>query len=150
MSTSSYPAVLILASNRKKFHVTCWKWWLGHTQKIKRSESVFVPQLLQKYQMMADCPRHGGVLPIGNPKLFGGLLDDPGQRSIVGMAYERAQVVDDVMIKPAHEPTDKRGFRRIIGRCREDVIHPVLKLTAVRRKVGAVDGVGRLEYERYG
>src|ERR1700685_871462 len=108
MSTSSYPAVLILASNRKKFHVTCWKGWLGHTQKIKRSKSVFVPQLLQKYQMMADCPRHGGVLPIGNPKLFGGLLDDPGQRSIVGMAHERAKMVGDMMVQPARESQHQR------------------------------------------
>src|SRR6201998_2874251 len=100
--------------------------------------------------MMPDCLSHSGVLPIGNPKLFGGLLHDPGQRSIVGMAHERAQMVDDVMVEPAREPTDERVFRRIIGRCREDVIHAIVKLTAVRGKVGAVDGVRRLEYERYG
>src|ERR1700684_3492234 len=100
--------------------------------------------------MMPDCLRHGGVLPIGNPKLFGGLLHDPGQRSIVGMAHERAQMVDDMMVEPAHQPTDKRVFRRIIGRCREDVIHAVVKLSTVRGKVGAVDGVRRLEYKSYG
>src|SRR5271168_780113 len=116
----------------------------------KTSESVFIPQLLQKYQMMPDCPGHGGVLPIGNPKLFGGLPHDPGQGSIVGMAHERAQMVDDVMVEPARKPADKRVFRRIIGRCREDVIHAVVKLTTVRGKVGAVDGVRRLEYKRYG
>ena len=99
--------------------------------------------------MMADCPSHGGVLPIGNPKLFGGLPHDPGQRTIVGMAHERAQMVDDVMVEPAHEPTDQRVFRRIIGRCREDVVHAFVKLSAVRGKLGAVDGVGGLEYERY-
>src|SRR5579863_3883961 len=99
--------------------------------------------------MMPDCPGHGGVLPIGNSKLFGSLLHDPGQRSIVGVAYERTQMVDDVMVEPAHEPTDKRFFGRIIGRCREDVIHAVFKLATIRRKVSAVDGVRRLEYERY-
>src|SRR5208337_2186043 len=100
--------------------------------------------------MMPDCLSHGGVLPIGNPKLLGGLLHDPGQRSIVGMAHEGAQMVDDVMVEPAREPTDERAFRRIIGRCREDVIHAVVKLFTVRRKVCAVDGVRRLEYKRYG
>lgn len=69
--------------------------------KTKRTESVFVPQLLQKDQMMPDCPGHGGVLPIGNTKFFGGLLHDPGQWSIVGMAHERAQMVDDMMVEPA-------------------------------------------------
>jgi len=66
------------------------------------------------------------------------------------MAHERAQMVDDVMVEPTHEPTDKRVFRRIIGRCREDVIHAVVKLSTVRGKVGAIDGVRGLEYERYG
>src|ERR1700722_5371381 len=106
--------------------------WLGHAQKIKRSESVFVPKLLQEYQMMPDGPGHGGVLPIRDPKLFGSLLHNPGQRSIVGMAYERAQVVDNVMVKPAHEPTDQRVFGCIIARCREDMKHPILKPTTVR------------------
>ena len=108
-----------------------------------------LPQLLQQYQMMLNCQGHGGVLPIGNPKLFGSLLHDPGQRSIVGMTDERTQVVDDVMVKTAREPTYKRVFRRIIGGCREDVIHAVFELATIRGKVGAVDGVGRLEYERY-
>src|SRR5580692_11200212 len=100
--------------------------------------------------MMPDCLSHGGVLPIRDPKLFGGLLHDPGQRSVVGMAHERAQMVDDVMVEPAREPTDERVFRRIIGGCREDVIHAVVKFTTVRRKVGGVYGVRRLEYKRYG
>ena len=116
---------------------------------MKHSKSVFVSQLLQKYQMMPDCPRHGGMLPIGNPKLFGGLLHNPGQRSIVGVAHERAQMMDDVMVEPAREPTYERVTRRIIGRCREDVIHAVVKLAAVRGKVRAVDRVRRLEYQRY-
>src|SRR5580658_2860912 len=118
--------------------------------KIKCSESVFVPQLLQEYQMMPDCLSHGGVLPIRDPKLFGGFFHDPGQRSIVCMAHERAQMVDDVMVEPACEPTDEGIFRRIVGRGREDVIDAVVKLTAVRGKVGGVDGVRRLEYKRYG
>src|SRR5580700_2606535 len=117
---------------------------------MKCSESVFVPQLLQQYQMMPDCLSHGGVLPIGNAKLFGGLLHDPGERSIVGVAHERTQMVDDVMVEPAREPTDERILRRIIGRRREDVIHAVVKLTAVHGKVGGVNGVRRLEYKRYG
>jgi len=99
---------------------------------------------------MPDSPGHGGVLPIGNPKLLGSLLHDPGQWSIVGMANERAQVVDDMMVKSAHEPTDKRFFGCIIGRCGEDMIHAVVKLRTIRGKVGGVDGVRRLEYERYG
>ena len=115
----------------------------------KLSESVFVPQLLQKYQMVPDCLGHGGVLPVGNAILFGGFLHDPGQRSIVGMAHEGAQMMDDVMVESAREPTDKRAFRRIIGRCREDVIHAVVELTTIRGEVSAVDGVRRLEYERY-
>src|SRR5271163_2196801 len=99
--------------------------------------------------MMPDCLSHGGVLPIGNPKLRGGLLHDSGQRSIVGVAHERAQMMDDVMVETAREPTDERIFRRIIGGWREDVIHAVVKLTAVGGKVGCINGVGRLEYKRY-
>ena len=98
---------------------------------------------------MPDCLGHSGVLPIGNPKLFRGLLHDPGQRSIVGVAHERAQMMDDVMVEPASEPTYEWVTRRIIGRCRENVIHAIVKLTAVRGKVGAVDSVRRLEYKRY-
>ena len=99
---------------------------------------------------MPDCLRHGGMLPIRDAKLFGSLLYDPGQRSIVGVAHEGAQVVHDVMVEAAREPTDERVFRRIIRRCRENVIHAVVKLTAVRGKVGGVYGVRRLEYKRYG
>ena len=99
--------------------------------------------------MMPDCLSHGAVLTIGDPKLFGGLLHDPGQRSIVGMAHERAQMVDDVMVEPAREPTDERVFGCIVGRCREYVIHAVVELTAVHRKVGGVNGVRRLEYQRH-
>src|SRR5271170_7786533 len=101
------------------------------------SKSVFVAQLFQKYQMMLDRPSHGGMLPIGNSKLFGGLLHDPCQRSIVGMAHERAQMVDDVMVEPTSKPTHDRVIRRIISRCRENVIHAVVKLAAVRGKVRA-------------
>src|SRR5580700_1701999 len=87
----------------------------GTGTEVDELKSVFIPQLLQQYQMMLDCQGHGGVLPIRNPKLLGSLLHDPGQRSIVGMTHERAQVVDDVMVEPAREPTNKRVFRRIIG-----------------------------------
>ena len=66
------------------------------------------------------------------------------------MAYERTQMVDDVMVEPACEPADKRIFGRIIGRRREDVIHTVVKLTTVRGKVRAIYGVRRLEYKRDG
>src|ERR1700721_340825 len=99
--------------------------------------------------MMPDRPGHGGVFSIRNPKLFGGLLYDPGQRSVMGMTHERTQMVHDVMVKPPREPGDERVFCRIIGRGRKDVIHPIIKLTTVRWKVSAVDGVRRLEYESY-
>ena len=66
------------------------------------------------------------------------------------MTHERAQVVDDVMVEPAREPTHKRVFRRIIGGGREDVVHAIFKLATIRGKVGVVDGVRRLENERYG
>src|ERR1700729_3266736 len=100
--------------------------------------------------MMPDCLSYGGVLPIRNPKLFGGFFHDPGQRSIVGVAHERAQMVDDVMVEPAGEPTDERVFRRIISRGREDVIDAVVKLSAVRRKVGGHGGVRGKVHKRYG
>ena len=53
------------------------------------------------------------------------------------------------MVESADEPTNKRVFRRVIGGRREDVIHAILKLAAVRREVGAINRVRRLEYERY-
>ena len=98
---------------------------------------------------MPDCLSHSGVLPISDPKLFGGFFHDPGQRSIVGMAHERAQMVDDVMVEAAGEPTDERVLRRVIGRGREDVIDAVVKLTTIRGKVSRVNGVRRLEHKRY-
>src|SRR5208282_3715206 len=100
--------------------------------------------------MMFDRPAHGGMLPIGNAILFGGLLHDPGQRSIMSVADKRAQMMDDMVVEPASKPTYKRVFRRIIGRCREDVVHAVFKLATIGRKVSAVDGVRRLKYECYG
>ena len=89
-------------------------------------------------------------MPIGNAKLFGGLLHDPGQWSIMGVAHERAKMVDDVMVESARKPANHGVFGRIIGRRREDVIDAVLKLIPVRRKVGAVDGMCRLEHKRCG
>src|SRR5215469_11049134 len=116
---------------------------------MKRSELVFIPQLLQKYQMMPDRPGHSGVLPVGDPELSGGLPHNPGERRVVGMADMRTQMVDDVMVQPTGEPAHKRVFGRVIGCGCEDVIHAVVKLAAVRGKVGAVNGVGGLEDERY-
>src|ERR1700730_11211899 len=46
--------------------------------KGQRSKSIFVSELFQKYQMMHDCPSHGGMLPVGDAKLLGGILHDPG------------------------------------------------------------------------
>src|SRR5580693_7192813 len=92
---------------------------------------IFASQLLQKYQVMFDRPTHGGMLPIGNTILFGGLFHNPGQRSIVSVAHERAQMMDYMMVEPARKPSYERVTRRIIGRCREDVIDAAVKLAAV-------------------
>ena len=62
----------------------------------------------------------------------------------MGVAHKRAQMMGDVMVETAHEPADERVFGRIIGRRRKDVIHAVVKLTALRGKVRAVDGMGGL------
>src|SRR5579864_427733 len=99
--------------------------------------------------MMFDCPPHCGMLPIGNAILLGGLLHNPGQRSIVSVAHKRAQMMDDMVIEPTSKPTDERLSRRVIGRRRENVIDPIVKLTAAQRKVCTVDRVRGLEYEGY-
>jgi len=65
------------------------------------------------------------------------------------VAHERAQMMGDVMVESAREPAYKRVARRIIGRGREDVIHAVVELVAVQRKMRAVDRMRRLEYQRY-
>ena len=98
---------------------------------------------------MYDRARHGGMLPIGNAILFGGLLHNPGQWSVVSVANEWAQVMDDMVVEAADEPTDQRGLGRVVGRGREDVMDPVIELIAVRGEVRAVDHVRRLEHERY-
>src|SRR5579862_240317 len=98
--------------------------------------------------MMVDCPGHGAVLAVGYTELSGGFSDDPCEWRVVRMADMRAQMVDDVMVQPAGEPTDERIFSRIIGGGSEDVVHAVVKLAAIDWKVGAVDGVGGLEHER--
>ena len=69
--------------------------------------------------MVNDCARHGGMLPVGNSKLLGGLLHDPRERGIVRVAHVGTKVMGDVMIQPAYEPTYERVFRRIIRGCRE-------------------------------
>src|ERR1035438_118307 len=99
--------------------------------------------------MMFDRPAHCGMLPIGNAILLGGLLHNPGQRSIVSVAHKRAQMMDYMVVEPANQPTDERASRRVVGRGREDVIDPVVKLVAVGGKVSAVDRVRGLEYEGY-
>lgn len=58
-------------------------------------------------------------------------------------------MVDDVMIEPAGKPSHNRVFGGVVGCGGKDVVHAVVKLAAVERKVGAVDGVGGLEDERY-
>jgi hypothetical protein len=90
------------------------------------------------------------MLPIRNAKLFGGLLHNPGEWRIVGVADERAQMMCDVMVEAAHEPPYDRVTGRIIGRCSEDVIDAVIEFAAVRGKVRAVDRMRGLEYQRYG
>src|SRR4029077_180098 len=97
--------------------------------------------------MMFDRPPHCGMLPIGNAILLGGLLHDPGQRSIVSVANKRAQVMDDMVIEPACKPTNDWLRRCVVGRCREYVVDPVVKLAAAQMKVGTVDTVRGLEYE---
>ena len=81
--------------------------------------------------MMYDRPTHRGILPIGNAILFGGLLHNPGQRSIVSVAHKGAQMMDYMMVEPARKPSYERVTRRIIGRGREDVIDAAVKLAAV-------------------
>ena len=98
---------------------------------------------------MFDRPSHCGMLPIRNAILLGGLLHNPGQRSIVCVANKRAQMMDDMVIEPASKPTDQWLSRRVVGRCRENVIDPVVKLAAAHWEVRTVDGVRGLENEGY-
>src|SRR6516164_8745424 len=116
---------------------------------MKRSELVFIAKLLQKYQMMPDCPGHSRVLPVGDTELCGGLTHNPGQPIVVGVAHVRTQMMNDVMVQPTGEPAHNRVLGRVIGRGREDVIYAIVELAAVGGKVGAVNGVGGLEYERH-
>jgi hypothetical protein len=67
---------------------------------------ILVSQLFQEEQMMFDGLRHSRMLAIGNSILFGGLFHDPRQRSIVSVAYKRAEMMDDMVVEPADEPTD--------------------------------------------
>src|ERR1700691_4998602 len=95
--------------------------------------------------MMPDSPRHGGMLTIGNAKLLGSLLHNPGERSVVGMAHKRAQVMGDVVVEPAGEPSDDRVFSRVVSRGGKDVVHAIVELASVRREVSGVDSVRSLE-----
>ena len=95
------------------------------------SQRIFISQLLQKQKMMPNGLRHRRMLPVGDSKLGGSLPDNPGERRIVCVTNERAQMMGDVMVQPSGEPTDQRIFRRVIGGSREDVINAIVKLTAV-------------------
>src|SRR5271165_5424909 len=95
-----------------------------------RAKLRLAAEALQENQMMYYRSPHGGMLPIGNTELFGGLLYNPGQRSIVSVAHKRAQMMDYVMVEAARKPTYERAIGRIIGRGREDVINAVVKLAA--------------------
>ena len=81
--------------------------------------------------MMLDRLGHGWMLPVRNAILLGGLLHNPGQWSIVSVAYKRAKMMDDVMIQPAGKPANQRRLGRVVGRGREDVMNPVVELVAV-------------------
>src|SRR5579863_7339046 len=98
--------------------------------------------------MMLDRLGHGRVMPVGYAKFLGGLLHNPGQRRIVSVANKRAQVMHDMVIQSAHEPTNERVRGRVVGRGCENVIDPVVELVAAGREVSAVDAVCGLEYER--
>ena len=111
-------------------------------------ESVLVPQLFQKYQMMPDRPCHRGVLAIRNAELFGGLLHDAGERGVVSVADVGAEVVHDVVIESSDEPADEGVLGGVVGCGGEDVVDAVFELVAAGGEVGGVDGVGGLEDER--
>jgi hypothetical protein len=81
--------------------------------------------------MMPNRAGHGGVLPIRDSKLLGGLSHNPGQRSVVRVANERAQMVNDVMIQASSEPAHQRALGGVVCGRREDVIHAVVELIAV-------------------
>ena len=81
------------------------------------------------------------MLPVGNAELGGGLFHDAGQRSVVGVAHEGAEMMHDVVIESAHEPTDERVGRRVIGGRGEDMVHAIFELAAIGREVRAIDGV---------
>src|SRR5580700_4771443 len=123
-------AIKPLAQNCGKCRVVCPNESRSHVCKSASRKLIRVSQLPQKYQMMLNRSRHRGMLPIGNAILFGGLLHNSGQRSIVSVAHKRAQMMDYMVVEPASKPTDERVSRRVVGRCREDVIDPIVKLAA--------------------
>src|SRR6201996_3625870 len=99
--------------------------------------------------MMPNTPDHCGVLTIRNPEFLSGLSRNPSQGSVVRVADERAKMVRDVMIQTPSQPAHQRPLGGIIGGRGEDVIHAVVKLIAIHREVGGIDGVCRLEDQRY-
>jgi len=54
------------------------------------------------------------MLPIRDAKLFGGLPHNPCEVSIVSVADEGAQMMCDVMVESADEPTHDRVICGII------------------------------------
>src|SRR5665213_2351330 len=109
----------------------------------------FVSELLQKYQMMPDCPCHCGMLRIGNTELFSCLPHNSGERSVMGVAYERAQMMGDVMVEPACKPAYDGVAGRIVGCSCEDVIHAVVEFIAAFGEVRGVDRMRGLEDQRH-
>jgi len=96
---------------------------------------------------MFDRLRHRGMLPIRNAILLSGLLHNPSERSVVSVAHKRAEMVDDMVVEPADEPTDERVRGRVVSRSCEDVIDAVVKLIAAQGKVSTINTVRSLEYE---
>src|ERR1700743_2148573 len=92
---------------------------------------------------------HRPILPVWNAKLPGGVFNDAGQGRVMGVAHKRAQMMGDVVVEAAREPAYQRALRRIVGRCRKNMIDTVIELAAAGGEIRAVDGVRGLEYQRY-
>ena len=65
----------------------------------------------------------------------------------MSVTHKRAQMMNDMVIESTRKPTDHRVCRRVISRCREDVVDPIVKFVAAQGEVSAVDTVRCLEYE---
>ena len=71
------------------------------------------------------------MLPVWDSKLFSGLLHNPCEPGIVGVADVRTQMMCDMVVEPACEPTDEPIFRRVVGRGGKDVVDTVVKFAAL-------------------